>query len=412
MKHMQQQFSTLIRALTAKHLHQRLRTRIASTWESVCHHLPPLDFITLHYAYFLGVIILSSIVFYVSSTPAGSVTFTDSLFLTVSAMTLAGLNTINLSQLNTFQQVLLFLLIMLGSAILVSSAVVHVRRKAFERRFKHIIEVGRHERRARRISELSQSHPLRHFNPPTGSEMYRNDDGVLDNRRTYSSPRSEGRGVRAVDHIIPRLPFQLVQENKHVGSASLPNVESTQDLETGVWENKDEDGASSPEVSYASSFLRFVPHRSSSGSRSHRQPYPLPVGEVISSNTHLPETDGSGPPYKKSPVRAEYEMGKSEQGTQKYFKSGGTIGRNSQFHSLTAAERERLGGVEYRAITLLEIVVPLYFILWQLFGCIGLGAWIALNAADTTLQNGLNPWYDSIPPASQNLIASQVGWSL
>lgn len=39
-------------------------------------------------------------------------------------MTEAGLNTINLSQMNTFQQFILFLLILLGSAIWVSIAVV------------------------------------------------------------------------------------------------------------------------------------------------------------------------------------------------------------------------------------------------------------------------------------------------
>jgi hypothetical protein len=45
------------------------------------------------------------------------VRYVDSLYLTVSAMTLAGMNTVNLSTLNTFQQVLLFFLIMSGSAV-------------------------------------------------------------------------------------------------------------------------------------------------------------------------------------------------------------------------------------------------------------------------------------------------------
>ena len=44
-------------------------------------------------------------------------------------MTEAGLNTVNLSELNTFQQFILFLLIMLGSAILVSIAVLQVRQR-------------------------------------------------------------------------------------------------------------------------------------------------------------------------------------------------------------------------------------------------------------------------------------------
>ena len=77
-------------------------------------------------------------------------------------MTEAGLNTVNLSQMNTFQQFILFLLILLGSAIWVSIAVLHVRRKAFERRFKSIVEEERQRRRNRSTSKrrlsLSESH--------------------------------------------------------------------------------------------------------------------------------------------------------------------------------------------------------------------------------------------------------------
>ena len=74
------------------------------------------------------------------------------------------------------------------------------------------------------------------------------------------------------------------------------------------------------------------------------------------------------------------------------FMLNGFIGRNSQFSSLTLAERERLGGVEYRAVTILAVIVPLYFVLWQLFGCIGLGWYVANNRSDATKVNAENPW--------------------
>ena len=50
--------------------------------------LPPLNFIVLHYLYFIVTCLFAAIVFWASSTPAHSVSFIDSLFLTVSAMTL------------------------------------------------------------------------------------------------------------------------------------------------------------------------------------------------------------------------------------------------------------------------------------------------------------------------------------
>jgi hypothetical protein len=55
--------------------------------ERIGPYLPPPNFISLHYLYFIGTCILTSIIFYCTSTPAWSITYTDSLFLVVSAMT-------------------------------------------------------------------------------------------------------------------------------------------------------------------------------------------------------------------------------------------------------------------------------------------------------------------------------------
>jgi hypothetical protein len=70
-----------------------------------------------------------------------------------------------------------------------------------------------------------------------------------------------------------------------------------------------------------------------------------------------------------------------------------TIGRNAQFFGLSRAERDHLGGVEYRAIQLLSWIVPLYFVMWQLLGCLGLGAYMAHNKASTARENGIDPWW-------------------
>jgi len=79
--------------------------------------------------------------------------------------------------------------------------------------------------------------------------------------------------------------------------------------------------------------------------------------------------------------------------TLSHYPSQGFIGRNSQFHGLTPAEREQLGGVEYRALYWLSWLVPLYFILWQFLGCLGLAAYVAHNRPDSALTNGLNSWW-------------------
>ncbi len=75
-------------------------TKIGALWKArVLPHFEAVSFITLHYAYFISTCMLTAIVFWGSSTPAQSVRFIDSVFLVTSAMTEAGLNTVNLSTL-------------------------------------------------------------------------------------------------------------------------------------------------------------------------------------------------------------------------------------------------------------------------------------------------------------------------
>ena len=102
-------------------------------------YLPPLNFITVHYAYFIIICLITSLIFWGSSDPSRSITYTDSLFLVVSAMTEAGLNTVNLSQMTTFQQFLLWFLIMIGGSIWVSIGTVLTRKRVFESRFKGVV---------------------------------------------------------------------------------------------------------------------------------------------------------------------------------------------------------------------------------------------------------------------------------
>lgn len=80
-------------------------------------------------------------------------------------------------------------------------------------------------------------------------------------------------------------------------------------------------------------------------------------------------------------------------GTQKFFSSKGKISRNSQFYGLTSAEREELGGVEYKAVSFLSWIVSLYLALALILGIIGVGSWLQANHPDVTRVNGLNPFW-------------------
>jgi potassium uptake Trk family protein len=72
------------------------------------------------------------------------------------------------------------------------------------------------------------------------------------------------------------------------------------------------------------------------------------------------------------------------------------IGRNGQFFNLSSDQREYLGGVEYRALKFLSMFVPAYFILWQLFGGIALGAYMSVYEKEACAVNAQNPWWAGI----------------
>ncbi|KAI2637470.1 cation transport protein-domain-containing protein [Xylaria nigripes] len=66
-----------------------------------------------------------------------------------------------------------------------------------------------------------------------------------------------------------------------------------------------------------------------------------------------------------------------------------TIGRNSQFVDLTEEQREELGGIEYRSLKTLALVLVIYFVGYSVFGIVTMVPWIVHN----------NPHYGSIVDA-------------
>ena len=348
-------------------------------------HLPPLNFITLHYAYFIGVCLFSSVIFWGSSTPPRSISYVDSLFLVVSAMTEAGLNTVNLSQMNTFQQIILFLLILLGSAIWVSIAVVHVRRKAFERRFKSIVEEERQRRQNHSISRrrLSLSGSRSHSRPEV-------DEVVVRGRASTSEKGPAEETDRHLSHPTDQPQqdglFALNTRRFHKPGPG------TEDLET---ESSSFGPAPAGQpLSIDTGVTRRITFASPYSPTRERQ-----RGRILSMQGVGARQDAENHPINSpKPIYLD-ELPRLDEGNaeslplpQHDILSGSFVGRNSQFSNLSLAEREKIGGVEYRAVTYLAVIVPLYFVLWQLLGCIGLGAYVASKRMGTTEVNAENPW--------------------
>ncbi|KAJ6790011.1 hypothetical protein PWT90_03800 [Aphanocladium album] len=237
---------------------------------SMSKHLPALNYITVHYCYFIVVCLLSSAIFWASSKPDGHISYVDSLFVVVSAMTEAGLNTVNLSSMTTWQQTILFLLIIFGSTIWVSIWTVIARKFVFYRLFMPCI--------TQQTQRVANQHSR--------------DDEQDDSSNPY---------ITRSDTLSPEAD--------------------------------------------------------------------LPSAAVEAEDASPPACDSS------CILNQERITVKSENGC------------------LIDLSDRHVCRCEYHALELLSVVVPLYFFLWQLLGCLGLAAWMHHNMPDTALANGINPWW-------------------
>lgn len=319
--------------------------------------LPPLNFITLHYAYFVVVTLVTSLIFWGLSDPASSISYVDSLFLTVSAMTEAGLNTVNLSQMTTGQQTLLFLLILFGGAIWVSIWTVVFRLRVFEKRFQDVVRAEKERREKSKRPSSSYSLTLPFFRTST----------LL---KAKSEP--------PVDGIMAGMGSMA-----RTRSLDVPTANGVISMSKDA---HDEEGEGRKPPNWASPNGRIT----------FADESPVVLGKDVLPRTNSAYTNEMRPRKRSVDPTAggggdDGSREKDETANIHSFISKKTVGRNGQFHDLTSEEREQLGGCEYRALKVLAVVVPLYFVLWQLLGCISLAAWIARNKPEAATSNGLGP---------------------
>ncbi|KAJ8058697.1 hypothetical protein OCU04_012869 [Sclerotinia nivalis] len=348
--------------------------------------LPPLNFITIHYTYFIITLLITSLIFWGSSNPSKSISYVDSLFLVTSAMTEAGLNTVNLSTMTTFQQVILWLLIVVGSAIFVSVATVRTRKRAFEVRFGEVVGRQKEERRRERMRSGSREavesrrgdvggggdgNGLMHGTwkfPSIGGGKRGGEDIVEMNEGLKIRPtegKTDENCMTAISEISPRggIPKDTGDHITFAPDAYSENGKGkAKDITVGSSNNET--------ITAARTNLQFPTSTSETNTLKH---------QIHETNTPLHHS----------------QTGQQDLAPLQYpsYLNSSTTGRNAQFHGLSRAEREHLGGVEYRAISFLAWLVPAYFILWQVLGGIGLGAYMAYNKSNVTLENGINPWW-------------------
>ncbi|KAJ8486785.1 hypothetical protein ONZ51_g4605 [Trametes cubensis] len=109
-----------------------------------------LNFYRVHLLFFTFTPLIFSGIFYAGNGEY-HIDYIDCLFNCVSAMTVCGLATVDLSSLTPFQQAVLFIQMCLGSPVVISWTMVYIRRSFFARKFQRIVEAELARRAARRM---------------------------------------------------------------------------------------------------------------------------------------------------------------------------------------------------------------------------------------------------------------------
>jgi hypothetical protein len=332
--------------------HPRLDAVASKVWMLV----PPINFITIHYAYFIFGSLIFSAIFWGSSQPTQSIPYIDCLFLVVSAFCDTGLNTVNLSELTTWQQVLLYILFVIGSALWVSFWTVMARKHAFEKRFEDIVRTEREARKRR--AALRRSKPLGRF---------------LTFDKSKTTPASTGAST-----TLPGLGTKqkdMTEKNDTNNNDLFTTTRSIRRAVTAPHDavSSDSDDNDSNRTHVAAS-SRIPPLTTSSGDH-------IQFADNLS-----PRSAGrdSVSIYQRN-ENIEHERRPSETSVAgsdesedfllhwKKILGSHNTSKRGQFYDLSSDEREALGGCEYRALKVMSVTVPLYGFAWQAICGIALG---------------------------------------
>ncbi|KAJ7743346.1 potassium transporter [Mycena metata] len=359
-------------------------------------------FYRLHLLAFTVIPLVAAAIFY-ASNGRFHVSFLDSLFF-YSAMTVCGLSTVNLSTLTPWQQVILYVLMLIGDFTVVSWIMVLVRKWYFRNVCQYIDYqlAHRHPSKSRTMFLKSISSPIAMFkqteevpmpekagNPTfdltqptpraTLDDAPLSEEHVLSDARTFSSSPLQETISLSPAPTTPAVNFGI--------TTSVDPLPRQQTIREGV----------------------VFPRRTATIYSSNRQP--APENKKYQGNGGFPgpvtlarRLFKRGAPTAFRKLERKMTLPYTETLAAKEVPwlsfDGLVVGRNSAFRTETLEDEqiEFIGGVEYRALRLLSYLIPAYFVAAQLFAFILLAPWLSATKqydAVFAVQPKLvqKPWY-------------------
>lgn len=451
-----------------------LKTRIVSLKARIPYlRLIKLNFITIHYVYILAWAIIGSIILY----PGGRMHYIDALFFASGAATQSGLNTIDLNQLHTYQQIIIYWIGMFTTPIFINSFVVFVRLYWFEKRFQHVVQDARAMRRTksrsrtmttgkdidendtaergvrgrsivvlRNTGEAAQQMQHDHVTKPD-PESPSESSGSSNTKRSGDEDAGDGVGdlpsrpgfpshARHVSDL--RVPSQLSPEHhiaflenqrKNTGALRIPSPREydrggvPQALDDEELSRRDsrqsERGPMNERADDAMNGApRISPHITINAPDFPRQRSRTTTFPRVDTRRTMHDDENDSMELSRSPRRGRLNSlirsltQERERDTLPYLSWNATIGRNSNFVDLTEEQRDELGGIEYRALKTLAIILISYYCFFHVLGVICLVPWIMHSKKYGAVVTGDaqgRPWWGIFTAASA---FNDVGFTL
>ncbi|GAA5838939.1 hypothetical protein JCM3766R1_004534 [Sporobolomyces carnicolor] len=303
-----------------------------------------LNFYRIHFLCFSILPLVAGAIFYASNGPApeNQIAFIDCIYMTYSAMTACGLVTVPFAVVTVWQQVILFLLTAFGSLSFVSIIVILVRRHYFRKRFQHLLV------HSPTVRERMQA--LSHKPANDSREVERGGSPVSTIKRKVRFPgtspkfQHNGFGSDSRNRALSTTSRMSRRSNmSHAPSRSAPREDlggfkSPVDIALGYVANKVDD------------LLR-------------RREDNMPRTSTIVSTRSVRQGNDPERPHRLERVVSQLP-----------------VGRNSRFLHLSSEQAEELGGVEYRALSLLLKIVIGYWAVLQLIGVVTVAPWMSHSA--------------------------------
>ncbi|KAK5088404.1 low affinity potassium transporter [Lithohypha guttulata] len=390
------------------------------------------NFITIHYLYISLMALFWSGMFY----SIGGVDYIDSLFFASGACTQSGLNTVDVNTIKTGQQVILYLLAMVCNPIFIHTSVVFVRLYSFEKRFKDIVRDAKQLRRTR--SRSRQRRGSMHSTDPEAQLGVNSVRGRAIQLLRNTGHKAEGRTMTEPTYNIEEKEKQMdasdtsgdnyddndkpLRRSNSIDSVRLPQQMNTEQHIQFLENQRNPVDTTTLRIPSPREFDRGgrvqsiddtaqLDRQVSHINPEDRAPEIIGVPRV---GTHITFNEPDIPSHQKGPSRAATAFPRIETGKAStlepstyddplvrgrsrnrrnsngflrtttyrtnepapYLSYQPTVGRNSFFVNLTEEEREELGGIEYRALKTLALILIGYFFLFHIFGAVCLAPWI------------------------------------